>query len=40
MPSITPEAMQQFAEEILPHVKNLGPQFATAPAPAPQAAAA
>lgn len=27
MASITPEAMQQFAEEILPHVKNLGPAF-------------
>jgi len=27
MASIAPESVQQFAEEILPHVKNLGPQF-------------
>jgi alkanesulfonate monooxygenase SsuD/methylene tetrahydromethanopterin reductase-like flavin-dependent oxidoreductase (luciferase family) len=37
MASITPESVQQFAEEILPHVKNLGSQFIT---PAPQAVAA
>jgi len=37
MPSITPEAMQQFAEEILPHVKDLGPKFGAA---VPQQAAA
>ncbi len=29
MASITPEAIQQFAEEILPHVKNAGPAFAS-----------
>ena len=38
MPTLTPESMQQFAEEILPHVKDLGPRFDSAPAP--QAAAA
>ena len=27
LPTLTPDAMQQFAEEILPHVKNLGPRF-------------
>ena len=27
MASITPEAIQQFSEEILPHVKNLGPSY-------------
>jgi len=27
LPQITPEYMQQFAEEILPHVKNIGPAF-------------
>ena len=40
MPSITPEAMQQFAEEILPHVKNIGPTFGpAATVPGQQAAA-
>lgn len=34
LPSITPEYMQQFAEEILPHVKNVGPAFGPAAAPA------
>ncbi len=37
LPTLTPESMQQFAEEILPHVKDLGPKFGTS---APQAAAA
>ncbi len=27
MPTLTPASMQQFSEEILPHVKNLGPAF-------------
>jgi alkanesulfonate monooxygenase SsuD/methylene tetrahydromethanopterin reductase-like flavin-dependent oxidoreductase (luciferase family) len=27
LPTLTPESMQQFAEEILPHVKNVGPAF-------------
>ena len=31
LPTLTPEAMQQFAEEILPHVKNLGPHFDAPP---------
>ncbi len=31
LPTLTPESMQQFAEEILPHVKNLGPQFDASP---------
>ncbi len=31
MPSITPEAMQQFAEEILPHVKDVGLTFGSTP---------
>ncbi len=38
MANISPESVQQFAEEILPHVKNVGPQFGAVPAP--QAAAA
>ncbi len=37
MASISPESVQQFAEEILPHVKDVGPKFT---APAPQAVAA
>jgi alkanesulfonate monooxygenase SsuD/methylene tetrahydromethanopterin reductase-like flavin-dependent oxidoreductase (luciferase family) len=40
MPSITPEAMQQFAEEILPHVKDVGPAFGSAPAALGQPVAA
>ena len=40
MPSIAPEAMQQFAEEILPHVKNIGPTFGPAPVGLGQQAAA
>jgi alkanesulfonate monooxygenase SsuD/methylene tetrahydromethanopterin reductase-like flavin-dependent oxidoreductase (luciferase family) len=31
LPQITPEYMQQFAEEILPHVKNIGPAFDAPP---------
>ncbi len=35
MPSITPEAIKQFADEILPHVKDIGPRLvASAPAKA------
>ena len=37
LPQITPDYMQQFAEEILPHVKNVGPAFDE---PVPVAAAA
>jgi alkanesulfonate monooxygenase SsuD/methylene tetrahydromethanopterin reductase-like flavin-dependent oxidoreductase (luciferase family) len=38
LPTLTPESMQQFAEEILPHVKDLGPKFSASSVP--QAAAA
>ncbi len=31
LPTLTPASMQQFAEEILPHVKNLGPAFEAPP---------
>ncbi len=33
MASISPESVQQFAEEILPHVKDVGPKFGASPAP-------
>ena len=33
MASITPESVQQFAEQILPHVKNAGPAFDSVTAP-------
>ena len=39
MASIAPESIQQFAEEILPHVKNAGPKIPAA-APAAQKAVA